>query len=90
MQNFEATGKEVSIGPRTKNQHCAIAISKILIFVKQSNMHFMVVRKAILKVGQKFNILGVIKQILFALHSVHLISIVCKRSNNGIVCNSLQ
>ena len=61
-----------------------------LIFVKKSNMHFIVVRKAILKVGQKFNILGVIKQILFALHSVHLISIVFKRSNNGIFCNSLQ
>ena len=65
-------------------------LTYIKIFVKQSNMHFMVVRKAILKVGQKFNILGVIKQILFALHSVHLISIVCKRSNSGIVCNSLQ
>ena len=46
-------------------------------FVKKSNVHFMLVRKVILKVGQKFNILGVIKQILFALHGVHLISIVC-------------
>ena len=75
-----------------QDQESALRNSNLqnLIFVKQSNMHFMVVRKAILKVGQKFNILGVMKQILFALHSVHLISIVCKRSNNGIVCNSLQ
>ena len=75
-----------------QDQESALRNSNLqnLIFVKQSNMHFMVVRKAILKVGQKFNILGVMKQILFALHSVHLISIVCKRSNSGIVCNSLQ
>ena len=75
-----------------QDQESALRNSNLqnLIFVKQSNMHFMVVRKAILKVGQKFNILGVMKQILFALRSVHLISIVCKRSNSGIVCNSLQ
>ena len=68
-----------------QDQESALRNSNLqnLIFVKQSNMHFMVVRKAILKVGQKFNILGVIKQILFALHSVHLISVVFKRSNKG-------